>query len=322
MIDTLLRIRLFVAAYEEGSFTAAAVREHLTQPGMTQHMQTLEQHLGVKLFMRQRGNTMEPTPAADAYYAACVTALRAHSNTRLAVQPFTSGLSGEVRIGLTPALTSKMLAPTLSSFVAQHPNVVVRIMDSYSDVVVDKLRAGEIDLAVVPGNRPEAGLRQRPFARMPEFLVSGARAHHQIANGHPVRLADLGPIKLIVPSKTQARRPGLDAYLAQSGAIIDRVLEMDTVGGGKDFIKNSDWFAFHPATVAISELHSGDFIVNSLIDPPLSLELFVLERNREEPPPEAITFVEELQRQTLSALDSIDALLKGICESGEGQAPP
>ena len=301
MIDTLLRIRLFVAAYEEGSFTAAAVREHLTQPGMTQHMQTLEQHLGVKLFMRQRGNTMEPTPAADAYYAACVTALRAHSNTRLAVQPFTSGLSGEVRIGLTPALTSKMLAPTLSSFVAQHPNVVVRIMDSY---------------------RPEAGLRQRPFARMPEFLVSGARAHHQIANGHPVRLADLGPIKLIVPSKTQARRPGLDAYLAQSGAIIDRVLEMDTVGGGKDFIKNSDWFAFHPATVAISELHSGDFIVNSLIDPPLSLELFVLERNREEPPPEAITFVEELQRQTLSALDSIDALLKGICESGEGQAPP
>jgi DNA-binding transcriptional LysR family regulator len=321
MIDTLLRIRLFVAAYEEGSFTAAAVREHLTQPGMTQHMQTLEQHLGVKLFMRQRGNTMEPTPAADAYYAACVTALRAHSKTRLAVQPFTSGLSGEVRIGLTPSLTSQILAPTLSSFVVQHPNVVFRIMDSYSDVVVDKLRAGEIDLAVIPGNRQEAGLRQRTFARMPEFLVSGARAQHQIANGHPIRLADLGPIKLIVPSKTQARRPGLDAYLARSGAIIDRMLEMDTVGGGKDFIKNSDWFAFHPATVAISELHSSDFIVNSLIDPPLSLELFVLERNREEPPPEAITFVEELQRQTLSALDSIDALLKGICESGEGQAP-
>jgi len=317
MIDTLLRIRLFVAAYEEGSFTAAAVREHLTQPGMTQHMQTLEQHLGVKLFMRQRGNTMEPTPAADAYYAACVTALRAHSKTRHAVQPFTSGLSGEVRIGLTPALTSTILAPTLSSFVVQHPNVVVRIMDSFSDVVVDKLRAGEIDLAVVPGNRPEAGLRQGPFARMPEFLVSGARAQHQVVNGRPVRLADLGPIKLIVPGKTQARRPGLDAYLAQSGAIIDRVLEMDTFGGGKDFIKHSDWFAFHPATVAISELHSDDFIVNSLIDPPLSLELFVLERNREVPPPEAITFVEELRRQTLAALDSIDALLNGIGKSGE-----
>ena len=321
MIDTLLRIRLFVAAYEEGSFTAAAVREHLTQPGMTQHMQTLEQHLGVKLFMRQRGNTMEPTPAADAYYAACVTALRAHSKTRLAVQPFTSGLSGEVRIGLTPALTSTILAPTLSSFVVQHPNVVIRILDSYSDVVVDKLRAGEIDLAVVPGNRPEAGLRQRPFARMPEFLISSARAQHQVVNGRPVRLADLGPIKLIVPSKNQARRPGLEAYLAQSGAIIDRMLEMDTVGGGKDFIKDSDWFAFHPATVAISELHSGNFNVNPLVDPPLSLDLFVLERNRDEPPPEAIIFVEELRRQTLAALDSIDALLSGFGESGEGLAP-
>jgi len=48
--------------------------------------------------------------------------------------------------------------------------------------------------------------------------------------------------------------------------------------------------------------------------------LFVLERNRDEPPPEAITFVEELRRQTLAALDSIDALLSGFGESGEGQA--
>ena len=120
---------------------------------------------------------------------------------------------------------------------------------------------------------------------------------------------------------TQARRPGLEAYLAQSGAIIDRMLEMDTVGGGKDFIKHSDWFAFHPATVAIDELHSGDFIVNPLVDPPLSLELFVLERNSEVPPPEAITFVEELQRQTLAALDAIDALLNGIGESDKGHAP-
>ena len=94
------------------------------------------------------------------------------------------------------------------------------------------------------------------------------------------------------------------------------MLEKDTFGGGKDFIKHSDWFAFHPATVAISELHSADFIVNSLIDPPLSLELFVLERNREVPPPEAITFVEELRRQTLATLDSIDALLNGIGKSG------
>ena len=42
----------------------------------------------------------------------------------------------------------------------------------------------------------------------------------------------------------------------------------------------------------------------------------MLERNREVPPPEAITFVEELRRQTLAALDSIDALLNDIGKSG------
>jgi DNA-binding transcriptional LysR family regulator len=214
-----------------------------------------------------------------------------------------------------------MLAPTLSSFIVQHPNVVVQIVDSYSDLVINKLRAGEIDLAVVPGNRPEAGLRRRPFVRMPEFLVSGARARHHVVNGRPVRLAELGPIKLIVPSKAQARRAGLDAYLAEAGAIIDRMLEMDTALGAMDFIQHSDWFSIHPAAVAISELQAGDFIVNPLVDPPLSLELFVLERSSEVPPPEAAAFVEELRRQTLAALDAIDALLNGIGESGELQAP-
>ena len=67
MIDTLLRIRVFIAAYEERSYTVAAKREHLTQSGVTHHIQQLQHYLGVKLFVRQLGNIMTPTPAADAY---------------------------------------------------------------------------------------------------------------------------------------------------------------------------------------------------------------------------------------------------------------
>ena len=43
-------IRLFVAAYEERSFTAAATREHATQSGVSQHIAKLEQHFRVALF--------------------------------------------------------------------------------------------------------------------------------------------------------------------------------------------------------------------------------------------------------------------------------
>ncbi|MSQ56800.1 MAG: LysR family transcriptional regulator [Limnohabitans sp.] len=69
MRQTLRGIQLFVAAYEELSFTLAASRENATQSGVSQHVGDLEETLGVKLFIRKLG-TVKPTPAGRIYYAA------------------------------------------------------------------------------------------------------------------------------------------------------------------------------------------------------------------------------------------------------------
>ena len=67
MPESLRSIQVFVAAYEERSFTAAAKREHATQSGVSQHVRKLEERLGAKLFSRDRGCVV-PTPAGEAYY--------------------------------------------------------------------------------------------------------------------------------------------------------------------------------------------------------------------------------------------------------------
>jgi DNA-binding transcriptional LysR family regulator len=71
----MLDIRLFVAAYEQRSFTGAANREHATQSGVSQHIRKLEESYNVKLFFREKGRIV-PTPAGDAYYARCIELLR------------------------------------------------------------------------------------------------------------------------------------------------------------------------------------------------------------------------------------------------------
>ena len=63
MPESLRSIQVFVAAYEERSFTAAAKREHATQSGVSQHVRKLEERLGAKLFSRDRGCVV-PTPQA------------------------------------------------------------------------------------------------------------------------------------------------------------------------------------------------------------------------------------------------------------------
>ena len=75
MAESLTDIRIFVAAYEERSFTAAASREHATQSGVSQHIRKLEEAFGVSLFTRNK-RAVVPTLAADAYYERCIQVLR------------------------------------------------------------------------------------------------------------------------------------------------------------------------------------------------------------------------------------------------------
>src|SRR5690606_29074893 len=99
MHSSLKRLRLFVAVYEERSFTAAAARENATQSGISQHVYKLEEQLGVKLFTRGTASFL-PTPAGNAYYPDCIQLLRAYesANTRLGAC-YGRGMEGEIAIG-------------------------------------------------------------------------------------------------------------------------------------------------------------------------------------------------------------------------------
>ena len=72
---SLRQIRSFVAVFEEGSFTSAALREGATQSGISQHIKQLESELGVALLER-KGREVEPTLAGKLYYAQCVEVLK------------------------------------------------------------------------------------------------------------------------------------------------------------------------------------------------------------------------------------------------------
>jgi DNA-binding transcriptional LysR family regulator len=56
MFESLRSIQVFVATYEERSFTAAAKREHATQSGVSQHVRKLEERLGASRESSWRGS--------------------------------------------------------------------------------------------------------------------------------------------------------------------------------------------------------------------------------------------------------------------------
>ena len=296
MSESLKDIRLFVAVYEERSFTAAAEREHATQSGVSQHVRKLEDRFGARLFTRDRG-TVSPTPAGESYYRRCVELLRAYQAAESSVRSYAGGLTGEIAVGLMPTMTRCALTPALSRFVEAHPNVQLRVIEAYSAVLTGQVRAGSLDFAVVPGFPGLAGLKSRLFLVTPEVLVSRARSG--LTHMEPIGLKALAPLRLVVPGAQNARRTLLETYLVSNNIPIERTLELDAMLGTLDFIANSDWVTILPGIMMVSDVdRPRRLTINPIVEPVLPVDLVLIEPSRRVLSPAARAFVDILQEET------------------------
>lgn len=308
MSDTLLRMKLFVAVYEEGSFTAAAARENATQSGVTQHVRKLEDQHGVKLLIRGP-TSVTSTPAGDTYYRGCIEVLRAHELSRQTVRSFAASMDGDVVVGLTPTMTRSALAPALAAFMNSHPNVVIRVVDAYGDIVIEKVRKGELDFAVVPGFRQQTGIRGQLFARTPEFLLSGRQSGLALQHLAPVKLSNLGALKMVLPSKLQVRRDAIENYLASVGAVVSRRFEIDSSLAAYNFVAHTDWVSVQPGIAVLREIEEGLLVVNPLYAPTFSLDLYRIERARQPLSAPAEAFLKVLHSETAKLQERAMGLL-------------
>jgi LysR family nitrogen assimilation transcriptional regulator len=294
MSESLRDIRIFVAAYEERSFTAAAIREHATQSGVSQHIRKLEESFRVKLFSRARGQ-VAPTPAADAYYGRCIQILRNIESGGDVMRSF-SEISGDIFVGLMPTMTRATLAPSILRVVSENPNIRLHVTESYSPILIQKVLSAELDFAVVPAFVGNRGLKVQHFLRTWEAFVASPDAGLHLRG---VRLRDFGPLKMVLPSHTNARRRTLETYFTTNGVEIERIVEMDAMMGTLDFVATSDWVTVIPALMMTSEIGSKQFSVAPIIDPTAPLDLVLIEPMRRTLSIAARTFLEIVRSEAV-----------------------
>jgi LysR family nitrogen assimilation transcriptional regulator len=293
---SLQDIRLFVAVYEERSFTRAAEREHATQSGVSQHVRKLETRYGVRLFERG-ANAVVPTPAGDRFYRSSIDVLRRYIAADRELRQHGRGLEGTVSVGLMPSMTRCILAPALVRFMEAHPNVSVHTFEAYSRVLAERVMAGELDFAVVPALESAVGLRGRLLLRTPETIALKAGSG-RLRHLAPTRLADLGPLKVVVPGIANARRRSLDAYFAACGAEIVQILELDAMLATLDFVERTDWVAILPGVLTAPDIDGQRLSIAPLTDPPLWLDLVLIEPLRRPMSPAAEAFLEVLSEES------------------------
>ena len=293
---SLRQLRCFVAVYEERSFTAAAEREAATQSGVSQHVRQLESELGAPLFERL-GRDVRPTPTCDRYYEECIAILRRLDTATRAASVKAAERVGRIRIGLMPSFTRCALAPVLHRFTDEAPKVEVQIVEAYSAVLTDQVRAGELDFAVVPAFEGATGLTLTHLTRDRELLVS--RAHKGRKNHlRPLRLKDLGPLTIVLPGAANTRRRTIETYLAVNKIAVARRIELDAMFGTLDFVGRSDWVAILPSVLLVNDRAGARFEIRPIAHPSLYSEFVLIEASRQEMSDGARLFADMLAEET------------------------
>jgi DNA-binding transcriptional LysR family regulator len=269
----LRQIRYFVAACEEGSLSAAAGRLNCTASGVSQQMTALEARLHTRLLERTRRG-VDPTAAGWRFYKRCLAVLNAVSEAEMELEDFSAGLSGSVSAGFAPGIAKTVLPAALARYTEEYPRVDVDIASGTADALVAEASGGALDFYVGQFARPQPGLTATTIGKFPVALISGAK--RGLAQMEPVRIGDVRPLKMFVPSATNSLRPRIEDAIRHGEIGVERTISIASLAAGLEFLSLTDWSAILPYWVGLKELDNDRLTVSPIIDPVFDVELTLI----------------------------------------------
>lgn len=170
---TLKQLTYFIALAEARNFGRAAAKVNVTQPALSVQIRELEERLGTTLMERQpRDIVLTPTGHDVLRHAKRVLAemrdLQAAARLR-------DKLSGRVTLGVIPTVAPYLLPVALPMLRGQNVNLDLRVRESRTERLIEELKNGILDAAVVALPSDVPGLVEHPLFR-DRFLLAGSLA--------------------------------------------------------------------------------------------------------------------------------------------------
>jgi DNA-binding transcriptional LysR family regulator len=220
-------LEAFIAVVETGSIGAAALRLHLTQPGVTRRVQSLEEALGT-LLLDRRSKPPRLTTAGRTAYDQARRVVQSVRDMAMALEP-DGEPQGDLRVGVTAALGDLALAEPVDRVRAAYPQLHLRASTGWSEALINGVRGGTLDAAAVltiDGRQPLAGRGAESLTTDRAAIVAG----RDFPLPDRVRLEDLAHIPWVLDHDgCSFRRVVRDAFAAHGRALVPGVV----VGGAE-----------------------------------------------------------------------------------------
>jgi LysR family hydrogen peroxide-inducible transcriptional activator len=184
----LHQLRYFCAVAETGSFSRAAEHSHVAQPSLSQQILKLEDELGARLFDRL-GRSVQLTDVGKAFLPRARAVLRELEAAKGDAAERKDSVAGSLTVGVIPTIAPYFLPSKLTSFARQFPQARVTVVEEITPVLLDRLRASTIDVAILA--LPIRGHEFDTFALLTERLFAALPKKHPFAGRRSLALKDL-----------------------------------------------------------------------------------------------------------------------------------
>lgn len=206
-------LRTFIAVVDHHSFAEAGTHLNRTQSSVTQHMQRLEQQVGVNLFEKQ-GRQKRLTEAGLQLLRHARQMLSMNDEALSSLRE--NSLSGVLRIGSPHDIADTILPPVLSHIARSAPRLRLEIDVGRSPFLMEDLHRGKVDMVI--STREDPNLEGFALRTSPVWWICSAQYLHNPSDPLPLILVDEPSIyrRYALEALERANIPWRQAYLASN----------------------------------------------------------------------------------------------------------
>jgi len=270
------QLRYFAKVVENGSFSKAARQLHVAQPALSQHVRSMEEELGVALLHRSAQGVC-PTEAGERLAQHARRILAEFAEISDSVRGTTVAPRGEVRFGLPGTVSELLAAPLIEAARARYPQVRIRVVEAMSGYILDWLRRGELDLAMIYSKSDPRGLAFHHALSEEICLFSAASVEVDAAlSGRTaVSLPEAARLPLVVPGPGHGLRELIEEAAGAEHVAIEPAVEIDSYGQIKKLVARGLGYGILPRMAVDREAAAGVYRIWRLEKPAITRKVYL-----------------------------------------------
>ena len=252
------QLRAFVAIAESGTFTAGALRVHVTQAAISMQIRQLETEIGAKVFVRAPRHVIL-TEAGEQLLRRARHILREHDAALDEIAELAGAERGRLRIGSASAMVlTDQLPGILKELRDQHPGAEIAVTSGTSEVLVDQILAGEVDIAFVSLPVDVRGIKTERLSD--DQLVAIASPRHKLAKQRTISAYTLAGERLILGERGGNTRRLIDQFFAQAGVTLHVAMELSRQQAIRRMVEADMGVGIVPLQSVIEEVENGKLV--------------------------------------------------------------